>query len=522
VDLLRSLARRLRRWDVLVAGVGVLAPLAGLLALGVVRLVEEGGLLVFLLATVALNAMVWGALLLARRIGRAGGGEREGRRAPDAERRHVPADPDWGPGDAAAFRAAQELIAQRIDEPVDMETFQALAREVVETVAAAAPGGKSALDFTLPEALLLVEQVAGRFRADLRDVVPFSDRITLAHGAWIWRHRGRLRHAQTAYSAVRHGVRIAANPPAGLVGVLDSALGSRSQGYLAAEGLAGLQSILLEEIASAAVDLYSGRLRFSDAELLEIQIAATGRDRARIAAPDAPLRVVLAGQVSAGKSSLVSALAAADLAETDTAPTTARGTVYEVEIADMPCHLLDTPGLGGDARSRDALVAELLEADVILWVVRADRPARTPDRQALDAWTSRLAEEPMRRPAPLVPVVTAVDRLSEGWPYREHALPEEARARIAEICAHVEQELGLPAPVPVSLVAPEWNVGRVREAIAGAVPEALACQRNRARLAGRVGAVSGALAEAGRSGRGLLRAGRRYGRTLLRRRGLSE
>ncbi len=506
----------------LLAGLGLFGPLAGLLALGVVRLVQEGGLLTFLLATVALNAVVWGVLVLARRIGRTGAGRKEGPRAPDAVRRHVPADPDWRPEDAAAFRAAQDLIAQRIDEPMDTEAFQALAREVVETVAANAPGGKGVLDFTLPEALLLVEQVAGRFRADLRAVVPFSDRITLAHGAWIWRHRGRLRHAQTAYSAVRHGVRIAANPPAGLVGILDSALGSRSQGYLAAEGLASLQSILLEEIASAAVDLYSGRLRFSDAELLEIQIAATGRDRARIAAPDAPLRVVLAGQVSAGKSSLVSALAATDLTETDTAPTTANGTVYEVEIAGMPCHLLDMPGLDGGARARDSLVAELLEADIILWVVRADRPARAPDRQALDAWTARLAEEPMRRPAPLVPVVTAVDTLTEGWPYREHALPAEARARIAEICAHVEQELGLPAPIPVSLVTPEWNVSRLREAIAGTLPEALACQRNRARLAGRGGAMSGALAEAGRSGRGLLRAGRRYGLTLLRRRGLSE
>ena len=409
---LRDLARRLRRWDVLLAGLAGLAPLAGLLAVGLLWLWQADRLLAFALVTLAVNAVAWGVLLLARRIGRPSpdGPVEGGAPSPGPERDHVPENPDWSGEDSAAFRAAQDLIARRTAEPVAWERFPALAREVVERVAAASPRGRGPLDFTLPEALLLVEHVAGRYRADLRDMVPFSDRLTLAHGAWIWRHRGRLRGAQTAYSALRHGLRVAANPPAGLAGILESALGARSQGYLLAEGLAGLQAVLLEEVASAAVDLYSGRLRFSDAELLEIQIAATGRDRARIAAPDAPLRVVLAGQVSAGKSTLLGALAGADLAETDAAPTTARGALHEVELAGLLCHVLDLPGLDGSETAREALVDELLQADIVLWVVRADRPARAPDRGALDAWTGRLDAAPMRRPPPIVPVVTAVDR----------------------------------------------------------------------------------------------------------------
>ena len=59
------------------------------------------------------------------------------------------------------------------------------------------------------------------------------------------------------------------------------------------------------EVGRAAIDLYSGRLALSEEELR----LAQERDRAPAAVAVAPVRILLVGQVNAGKSSLVNALA---------------------------------------------------------------------------------------------------------------------------------------------------------------------------------------------------------------------
>ena len=74
------------------------------------------------------------------------------------------------------------------------------------------------------------------------------------------------------------------------------------------------------EVGRAAIDLYSGRLALSDEELR----AARERDVADAAAPAAPVRIVLIGQVNAGKSSLLNALAQEVRGAVGPVPTTAR------------------------------------------------------------------------------------------------------------------------------------------------------------------------------------------------------
>jgi uncharacterized protein len=58
--------------------------------------------------------------------------------------------------------------------------------------------------------------------------------------------------------------------------------------------------LLLLEIGRAPIELYAGRLALSDEEVR----AAQERDTSGTVAPLAPLRIVLNGQVNAGKSSL--------------------------------------------------------------------------------------------------------------------------------------------------------------------------------------------------------------------------
>ena len=62
-------------------------------------------------------------------------------------------------------------------------------RLVRRVAAASGKGDKGVLDFTVPEALLLIDRVAVRLRADIRDKVPFSDRISVGTLLWLWERR---------------------------------------------------------------------------------------------------------------------------------------------------------------------------------------------------------------------------------------------------------------------------------------------------------------------------------------------
>ena len=78
--------------------------------------------------------------------------------------------------------------------------------------------------------------------------------------------------------------------------------------------------LLVLEIGRASIDLYSGRLALSDEDLR----AARERDMAATAEPPVPVRIVLIGQVNAGKSSLLNALAQEIRCAVGPLPTTSR------------------------------------------------------------------------------------------------------------------------------------------------------------------------------------------------------
>jgi uncharacterized protein len=90
--------------------------------------------------------------------------------------------------------------------------------------------------------------------------------------------------------------------------------------------------LLILEVGRASIELYSGRLALSEEELR----AAQGLDAALAAAPDAPVRIVLAGQINAGKSSLLNALANEIKSAVGPVPTTARVAEYRLEIQGRP------------------------------------------------------------------------------------------------------------------------------------------------------------------------------------------
>ena len=182
------------------------------------------------------------------------------------------------------------------------------------------------------------------------------------------------------------------------------------------------------EVGRAAIDLYSGRLALSEEELR----LARERDGAPAAVePVAPVRILLVGQVNAGKSSLVNALAQETRCAVGPLPTTARAAEYQLELEGRPAvSLVDMPGLGDGVEPE--LLAQAERADLVLWVASATQPARSPDRQGLDHFRAWAATQLARRAPRVVLALTHVDELrpaNEWMPPYDVATPAGPKAR---------------------------------------------------------------------------------------------
>ncbi|WP_306132161.1 GTPase family protein [Roseivivax marinus] len=504
VDRLRG---ALLRWRIILRLVAIGLPFLAGFALGMLWLYERGQLLAFMLVCAAIGLVTYIALSVPVWLHRKSAASQDA----TPSDRHVDANPDWSASERAAFAAARDLIDRRLEAPLPGSGIQAFALEVVRTVArASGETGRSEYDFTVPEALLLVERVASRLRGDLRSYLSISDRVSVGTLLWLWRNQGRTRMLYGVGRGAYRVFRMVTNPPRGIAQELNDLVTSGNSNLLTAELQITGQRILFEEIASAATELYSGRLRMSDAELLDSILRDADLDRARLAAPDAPLRIAVAGQVSAGKSSLVNALLGREAAETDLPPTTDRETAHEGEIHGMPCRLIDLPGLDGSRAAKEATLAEADNCDILIWVLPATRPGREIDRATLAEIRTRFAAVPDRRPPPVIGVASFCDRLAgSDWPYPEHALPEDVQVRIGDAVRVIARDLDLDAPVPVAMGPTEWNVGAVHQQLEASFFEGVTVQRNRARLArGEKSAGREALDTVHGASKGLLAVGR--------------
>ena len=495
------LRRALLRWrHAGLAGL-LLAPFAVASLLGFLWLHERGWLIGFAAGCAAIGVALWTGRRLLSHLAARGGAAEPATALPPPE-----ADPDWNAAEAAAFATVRAAIHDRLTAPLPWQDMWPEALRVVEeTAAALSDGRRGMLDFTLPEALLLIDRVALRYRAFLHRNVPFADQLSLRTGWWLWQRRRIAGRAARGGWLAWRGLRLAINPPVAVLREVERAATAGLQDRLTDAVMRDAQAILLEEVAHAAVELYSGRLRFSEAELLETALPADAADRASGPVADAPVRIVLGGQLSAGKTTLVNALIGGlPAGETDVAPSTDGPAVHRVEIDGVACHLVDLPGLDGSAEGAETVLREAQQADAVLWVIRADRPGREPDRAALRALNDWFTARPERRPPPVVVAVNAADRLLPGWPWPEHRMPEAEVDRLGAAMAAIGADLDGRVPVPLSAIEPAWNLAALTDALAEVLPEALMVQRNRRRLA--AGAAAGGLRlvdNLGRAGRGL-------------------
>jgi uncharacterized protein len=318
----------------------------------------------------------------------------------------------------------------------EMEPILASAGEIVEAVARAFhPDVRNAwARFSLPEFLLLAERLSRDVRREALLHIPAIRAMKLSHLLWV--HRQNVRYGEAAQTGWRLGfglwrvIRAALNPLQAAGQETSGVFFERTTKVLSYRARAYATRLLILEVGRAAIDLYSGRLALSDTELRSAQ----ERDMAGATATSIPVRIVLVGQVNAGKSSLLNALAQETRCAVGPVPTTSSAAEYLLNLEGRPTLILvDMPGIDERADGASELLVQAERADLIMWVASATQTAREPDRKRLADFRAWAGAQVARRAPPLLLALTHVDELRpavEWTPPYDLTTPTTPKARM--------------------------------------------------------------------------------------------
>jgi predicted GTPase len=468
-------ARHLR---LLLLAVALFLPVASLIPLGSYWLWQNGYLLHW---SIAACVIVLASYLLQRRLILPAPPSAV---QPPAE--NEVADAAWNPLQMRAWEDVQRLAGEAKPERLSSrDAALNLGLETVEVVAKRLHPERRdpLLQFTVPEALAVIERTSKGLNRFLIDNFPLGDRITVAQVMWLYRWRGALDWAEKGHDLWRV-VRLL-NPLTAATHELRERF-TRQIYEMGREHLAKrLARAFVMEVGRAAIDLYGGALRVSREDLARHLSSDTERDLAALQAREAePLRILVAGQRGAGKSALINALAGEVEAVVDALPTTSSYSAYRLTREGLPGALIiDSPGLT-TLKDIGDLATNSLAADMVLWVSAANQAAREIDRQAITALKQRFESDPRRQKPPIVLVLTHIDRLRpfDEWkpPYD---LTDRNRAKSNSIRSAVEaalSDLGLATDdvVPVRVDTPNaaYNIDALWAKIIALSPDA---QRSR-------------------------------------------
>ncbi|MDP1561238.1 MAG: dynamin family protein [Pirellulaceae bacterium] len=188
--------------------------------------------------------------------------------------------------------------------------------------------------------------------------------------------------------------------------------------------------------------------------------------------PSEAVRIVLVGQVSSGKSSLINALLGTHHAECDVLPTTRDVRRYAIPLANAtgPVVLLDTPGYGEAGASHEQqqqIETAVTQADAVLLVMSANTAARKSDQLLLEQIEGYCLEHPDLRFPPIIGVLTHVDLLKPAmvwqppynWREPKDAKGRQIQAALNYVHSVVGKRVSLVIPVCTSgEPARQWGV----------------------------------------------------------------
>lgn len=446
--------RNLRRG---ILAIGVLLPALSLVPLGSVWLWQNGLLIPWavLACSSTLAAYAFQRWLL---------GPRASTMPALGESREPPEEDDekrpLSPREANAWREVERLAdSVSLTELGTRDGITSLGLTAIEAVARQIhPTVKEPLwQFTAPEALALAERVSQRMRPFIVENIPLGDRLTVAQIMKLFRWSAAIDTVEKAYDIWRV-IRLV-NPLTAAASEVRERLQKELYEWGRDELARRLVRAYVREVGRAAIDLYGGRLRVTSEQLSSFVSDATRQDgKAAIPGANEPLRLLVLGQTSVGKSSLVNALVKEVQAAADVVPTTDAFTAHRIAIEGVPLALIvDSPGLDMTAANFDRWLEAAFDSDLVLWLVPAVRADREADRESLARFRRHFEEHLDRRRPAIIFVATQIDRLR---PFREwtppYDLADTTNAKSVSIAAALEAigaDLGVPPAeiVPVSL-----------------------------------------------------------------------
>jgi hypothetical protein len=401
--------------------------------------------------------------------------------APNGASVSVEADDHWPPSASPAWQEVTSL-AERVslkDYPLDnYNRLLQLGQQTVELVARHyfPESAKPHLEIDLRSLLRIVELVSRDLREELSATFPASHLIKIG---WIPKAHRTYKLSQKAWQGYRISSMII-NPIHALTQELRSQLIQKNIVAPMIEELHGwLLNWYVKKVGFYAIALYAGTLTINDPT--SEQTRYSREDLEAIAQQNQPttaepLRLWVAGQLKAGKSSLVNALFGELRAATDVLTCTTEITAYRLQRDGIDLALvLDSPGYTEQAQGQwsRAWRNELLRVDFILLVVSALQAARHADYQQLTAIRVLYQSQLSRRMPPVILALSHIDQLRpvREWspPYNvdQPQRPKERSIRGAMEAVAKELDVPLEDVIPVNLKA--GNLYNVEEGLFAAI-----------------------------------------------------
>ncbi len=459
------------RW--LLLGSLIMAPYAAMLLAGAFWLHDRGWLLVWLAANAFVMLLGW-YLAKRWRAQNIGASPSVGQVQPD---------PRWTPAGESAWRDVAEIGTRVSSADVPLDDFQRLweiVREVLEVVARHFHPRSRAplLEIPVPYVLRIVELVAADLRVAFSAHVPGAHILTLRDFQRMKRLADVSQQLYFLYRILRLGI----NPVAAVLGEAREAAGDGVARESTAEIKRWAIGYAIQKTGYYAIQLYSGQVILSDVEFETFHSRRTKREEQLAEQRDAtiiaePLRVLVLGQVKAGKSSLINALFGATRAAVDVVPRTSQVDPYVLERDGLQrAIILDTAGFATGATRENPFSLhrnEVLNSDLVLIVCSAVSAARAPDRELLNDVRTFFQNEPNRILPPILVVLTHIDQLrpwNEWQPPYDLTGGTDAKSRnIAAAIEAVAADLQVPAEQVIPVCLAEGRVYNVDDGLIPAI-----------------------------------------------------
>ncbi|WP_372881634.1 GTPase family protein [Psychromonas sp.] len=425
----------------------------------------------------------------------------------------VVASSDWSDAEKNIWQRLTQKIETQLAQDDSWEGLKKHGVEIAHCTAQEFSRGD--FQFSLVDGLKLLEEVSRRYRSILKENVPFIETINLSHLKFAYENQDKIASAKQAAELLNNAYRAyqLINPQAALLKEIRNKLLGDIAGDIGVKLQRKMKIAFLKEVAAVSIDLYSGRFSFADSDLKKSTIAVEDET----CQPEAlePLRIVVIGQTCAGKSSLINIIKGALAAEVSALPSTSKVNVYSCSMADVEMlNLVDLPGIDGNDKTTKLILKHVTNADMVLWVLKANQSSRQLDLQFMRTLEAFYAhKDNLHRKKPIITgILNQVDKLpplAEWSPPYNLTHPDSAKVMTINKAIEYNQKLlnfGTIIPTSFSRDLQTWGLESLKQLIINNVDQSINVQRNRQRLESGSNSASKQLKRAYQGGKALFKA----------------